>query len=148
MEGSGDGYPFTNPLIPPSPAPDPVPPLISAHGIDEGDVNVLLGSVSELPFPTAFKMLLASSMALWAASAPDANTVKSFGLDQVIDGFLEFIAPDPPLPTAVSPVCNNPIYRRALESQRTKGTAMEQLRLFSLEETISYTPAMEQLRLR
>jgi len=45
-------------------------------------------------------------------------------------------------------MCNNPIYRRALESQRTKGTAMEQLRLFSLEETISYTPAMEQLRLR
>jgi len=44
--------------------------------------------------------------------------------------------------------CNNLIYRRALESQRTKGTAMEQLRLFSLEETISYTPAMEQLRLR
>jgi len=47
-----------------------------------------------------------------------------------------------------SACCNNLIYRRALESQRTKGTAMEQLRLFSLEETISYTPAMEQLRLR
>jgi len=104
MEGGSDGYPFTDPLIPPSSAPDPVPPLISAHGIDKGDVNVLLGSVSELPFPTTFKTLLASSMALWAASAPDANTVKSFGLDQVIDSFLEFIAPDPPLPTAVSPV--------------------------------------------
>jgi len=97
------GYPFTNPLIPPSPTPDPIPPLISAHGIDEGDVTVLLGSVSKLPFPTAFKTLLVSSMALWAASAPDVATVKSLGLDEVIDGFLEFISP-PTLPTTVSPV--------------------------------------------
>jgi len=101
--GGSEGYPFTDPLIPPSPTPDPVSPLISAHGIDEGNVNVLLGSVSELPFPTAFKMLLAFSMALWAASAPDVATVKSLGLDNVIDGFLEFISP-PTLPTAISPV--------------------------------------------
>jgi len=103
MEGGGAGYPFTDPLIPPSPTPEPIPPLISAHSIDEGDVNVLLGSVSELPFPTAFKTLLASSMALWAASAPDAATVKSHGLDKVIDGFMEFLSP-PSFPTRISPV--------------------------------------------
>ena len=102
QEGGGDSYPFTDPLLPPSPTPDPVPPLISAHSINEGNVNVLLGSVSELPFPTTFKMLLASSMALWAASAPDTATIKSLGLDEVIDSFLEFILL-PPL-TTVSPV--------------------------------------------
>ena len=103
MEGGGGSYPFTNPLVPPSPTPDPIPPLISAHGIDEGDVNVLLSSISELPFPTAFKTLLASSMALWAASAPDVATIKSLGLDKTIDGFLEFISP-PTFPTTISPV--------------------------------------------
>ena len=104
MEGSGSGYPFTNPLIAPSPTPAPsIPPLISAHGIDEGDVNILLGSVSELPFPTAFKTLLASSMALWMASAPDAEAIKFHGLDTVINGFMEFISP-PSFPTTISPV--------------------------------------------
>jgi len=103
MEGGGDSYPFTNPLIPPSPTPDPIPSLISAHGINEGDVNVLLSSVSELSFPTAFKTLIASSMALWASSAPDVVTIKSLGLDTVIDGFLEFISP-PTFPTTISPV--------------------------------------------
>jgi len=103
MEGGSDGYPFTDPLIPPSPTPDPIPPLISTHGIDKGDINVLLSSVSELSFPTAFKMLIASSMALWASSAPDVVTIKSLGLDMVIDGFLEFISP-PTFPTTISPV--------------------------------------------
>jgi len=97
----GGGY--QNPRFSLTPDPEPIPPLISAHGIDEGDVNVLLSSVSKLPFPTAFKTLLASTMALWVASAPDVTTIKSHGLDTVIDGFMEFIAP-PTLPTAVSPV--------------------------------------------
>ena len=103
MEGGSSSYLFTNPLIPPSPTPDPIPPLISAHGIDKGDVNVLLGSVSELPFPTAFKTLIASSMALWAASAPGVAAIKPLGLDAVIDGFMEFISP-PTFPTTISPV--------------------------------------------
>ena len=109
IEGGG-GYPFTDPLIPPSPppvfagpSPSPIPPLISAHSIDEGDVNVLLGSVSNLPFHAAFKTLLASSMALWTASAPDVETIKSHGLDTAIDGFLEFIS-TPSFPTTISPV--------------------------------------------
>ena len=103
LEGGGTGYPFTDPLVPPSPTPacSLIPPLISTHGIDEGDVNVLLSSVSDLDFPTAFKTLLASTMALWASSAPDVAAVHSLGLDKAIDGFLEFLAPPPP--TAVSP---------------------------------------------
>ena len=53
----------------------PIPSLIKANGVNEGDINVLLGSLTDLPFPTAFKTLLGSAMALWAASAPDAATV-------------------------------------------------------------------------
>jgi len=76
QEGGSPGYPFTHPLIPPSPSPAPSIPLnISAEGIDNSDVSLLLASILELPFPTAFKMLLASSMALWAASAPDITTI-------------------------------------------------------------------------
>ena len=102
QEGGGPGYPFTDPLIPPSPSPAPSIPLnISAEGIDNTDVSLLLASISELPFPTAFKTLLASSMALWAALAPDVATVRSLGLDTAIDGFLSFIGPTPP--TAISP---------------------------------------------
>ena len=101
QEGSGPGYPFTDPLIPPSPTLPPIPPEILAEGIDNSDVSLLLASIAELPFPTAFKMLLASSMALWAASAPDAATVRSLGLDNAIDGFLSFIGPNPP--TVISP---------------------------------------------
>jgi len=84
QEGGSPGYPFTNPLIPPSPhSVSYIPPLISTHGINKGNVNVLLSSVSDMPFPTAFKMLLASSMALWASSAPDVKTVKSLALTQL-----------------------------------------------------------------
>jgi len=102
QEGGGPGYPFTDPLIPPSPSPAPSIPLnISAEGIDNTDVSLLLASISELPFPTAFKTLLVSSMALWAASAPDVATVRSLGLDTAIDSFLSFIGPTPP--TAISP---------------------------------------------
>jgi len=101
QEGGGPGYPFTDPLIPPFPSPAPIPLNISAEGIDNSDVSLLLASISELPFPTAFKMLLASSMALWAASAPDVATVRSLGLDTAINGFLSFIGPTPP--TAISP---------------------------------------------
>ena len=102
QEGGGPGYPFTDPLIPPSPSPAPSIPLnISVEGIDNSDVALLLTSISELPFPTAFKTLLASSMALWAALAPDVATVRSLGLDTAIDGFLGFIAPSPP--TRISP---------------------------------------------
>jgi len=61
-------------------------------------------TLAELPFPTAFKTLLASSMALWAASAPDVATVRSLGLDTAIDGFLSFIGPSPNPPTAISPL--------------------------------------------
>ena len=97
QEGGGPGYPFTDPLIPPSPSPEPSIPLnISVEGIDNSDVSLLLASISELPFPTAFKMLLASSMALWAASAPDIVAVQSLGLDTAIDSFLSFIVPTPP----------------------------------------------------
>jgi len=102
QEGGGPGYPFTDPLIPPSPSPAPSIPLnISAEGIDNSDVTLLLTSILELPFPTAFKTLLAFSMALWAASAPDIATVRSLGLDTAINGFLGFIAPSPP--TQISP---------------------------------------------
>ena len=38
--------------------------------------------------------------------------------------------------------------KRALESQRTKGTAMEGLRLYLTIRNVYYTPAMEGLRLR
>jgi len=97
QEGGGPGYPFTDPLIPPSPSPAPsIPPNISAEGINNSDVSLLLASISELPFPTAFKMLLASSMALWAASTPDVATIRSLGLDTAINGFLNFILPTPP----------------------------------------------------
>ena len=76
QEGGSPGYPFTDPLIPPSPSPAPSIPLnISAEGINNSNVSLLLASILELPFPTAFKTLLASSMALWAASAPDVTTV-------------------------------------------------------------------------
>jgi len=81
----------------------PIPPLIKADGVDEGDVNVLLGSITDLPFPTTFKTLLGSAMALWAVLAPDAQTINSFGLDTAIDGFMDFLSP-PCLPTTVSPV--------------------------------------------
>ena len=102
QEGGSPGYPFTDPLIPPSPSPAPSIPLnISAEGIDNSNISLLLASILELPFPTAFKMLLASSMALWAASAPDVATIRSLGLDTAIDGFLSFIAPTPP--TQISP---------------------------------------------
>jgi len=102
QEGGGPGYPFTDPLIPPSPSPAPSIPLnISVEGIDNSDVSLLLTSISELPFPTAFKMLLASSMALWAVSAPDVTAVQSLGLDTAINSFLSFIAPFPP--TLIAP---------------------------------------------
>ena len=90
------------PSAPSSSAPTHIPQLITTHGIDAGDCNVVLGSVYELPFPTAFKTLLGSAMALWAGSAPDPSTIKHHGLDQVINGFMDFVSP--PLPTAVSPV--------------------------------------------
>jgi len=97
QEGGGPGYPFTDPLIPPSPSPAPSIPLtISAEGINNSDVSLLLASISELPFPTAFKTLLVSSMALWVVSTPDVATVQSLGLDTAIDGFLNFILPTPP----------------------------------------------------
>ena len=60
------------------------------------------GPATDLPFPTAFKTLLGSAMALWASSAPDVETVKNLGLDTAINGFLAFISPSPP--TAVSPI--------------------------------------------
>jgi len=41
-----------------------------------------------------------------------------------------------------------PEIKRALESQRTKGTAMEGLRLYFTIKNVYYTPAMEGLRLR
>ena len=90
------------PSAPSSSAPIHIPQLITAHGIDAGDCNVVLGSVYKLPFPTAFKTLLGSAIALWAGSAPDPSTVKHHGLDQVINSFMDFISP--PHPTAVSPV--------------------------------------------
>jgi len=105
QEGSGPGYPFTDPLIPPSPSPAPSIPLnISAEGIDNSDVSLLLASILELPFPTAFKTLLASSMALWAASAPDVAAVQSLGLDTAITSFLSFITPSPPTLIAPAPL--------------------------------------------
>ena len=79
-----------------------IPQLITAHGIDASDCNVVLGSVYELPFPTAFKTLLGSTMALWAGSAPDPSTVEYHGLDQVINGFMDFVSPSHP--TTISPV--------------------------------------------
>ena len=90
------------PSAPSSSAPTHIPQLITTHGIDAGDCNVVLGSVYELPFPTAFKTLLRSAMALWAGSAPDPSTVEHHGLDQVINGFIDFVSPPPP--TTVSPV--------------------------------------------
>jgi len=42
-------------------------------------------------------------MALWAALAPDAQTVNSYGLDSAIDGYMDFVSP-PRHPTTVSPV--------------------------------------------
>ena len=90
------------PSAPSSSAPIHIPQLITAHGIDTGDCNVILGSVYELLFPTAFKTLLGSTMALWAGSAPNPSTVEHHGLDQVINSFMDFVSP--PLPTTVSPV--------------------------------------------
>jgi len=81
----------------------PIPLLIHAVGIDEGDVNVLLGSVTDLPFPTAFKTLLGSAMALWAASAPDAAAVSYHGLDKAINSYMDFLQTPRHPPTAVSP---------------------------------------------
>jgi len=81
----------------------PIPPLIRAIDIDEGDINVLLGSLTDLPFPTTFKTLLGSAMALWAASAPDAATIDHHGLDTAIDSFMDFLSPPCSLPTAISP---------------------------------------------
>jgi len=105
QEGGGPGYPFTHPLIPPSPSPTPSIPLqISAEGIDNSDVSLLLASIAELPFPTAFKTLLASSMALWVASASDVTTVRSLGLDTAINGFLSFIGPFPPTLICLAPL--------------------------------------------
>jgi len=81
----------------------PIPPLIKADGINKGNVNMLLGSLTDLPFPTTFKSLLGSAMALWAVLAPDATTIGQHGLDTAIDGFMDFISPSHPPPTAVSP---------------------------------------------
>ena len=64
------------PSGPSSSNPTNIPQLITAHSIDAGNCNIVLGSVYELPFPTAFKTLLGSAMALWAGSAPDPSTVK------------------------------------------------------------------------
>ena len=77
-----------SPLFGPSLDPTPflshnLPQLIQAQGIDAGNVNVILGSVYKLPFPTAFKTLLGSTMALWAGSAPDLSAIKHHGLDQL-----------------------------------------------------------------
>ena len=90
------------PSAPSSSASTNIPQLITAHGIDAGNCNVVLGSVYELPFSTAFKTLLGSAMALWAGLAPDPSTIKHNGLDQVINGFMDFVSP--PYPTTVSPV--------------------------------------------
>jgi hypothetical protein len=38
--------------------------------------------------------------------------------------------------------------RRALESQRTKGTAKEEIRLYLSEYMMYYSPAEEKIRLR
>jgi len=81
----------------------PIPPLIKATDVNKGNVNVLLGSLTDLPFPTAFKTLLGSAMALWAALAPDAATVNHHGLDTTIDGFMDLIFPLCHPPTVVSP---------------------------------------------
>jgi len=107
-----DPYCFTDlvyvdqPLVAVGAAPfhPPIPPLIKAADVDEGNINVLLGSLTDLPFPTAFKTLLGSAMALWAALAPDAAAVNYHGLDTAIDGFIEFISLPRRPPTAVSPV--------------------------------------------
>ena len=72
-----------------------IPQLITTHGINAGDCNIVLGSVYKLPFPTAFKTLLGSTMALWAGLAPDPSTIEHHGLNQVINGFMDFVSPHP-----------------------------------------------------
>jgi hypothetical protein len=39
------------------------------------------------------------------------------------------------------------MFRRALESQRTKGTARKEIRLYLSEYMICYSPAEEEIRL-